>query len=282
MSLWLALQKAVPQHGLSRWMGRLAATERPALRALLIRLFMRIYRVDLREAERRSVDDYASFNDFFTRSLSVGVRPLPPDPGVAVSPADGTVSEAGAIAGDTLLQAKGIPYSLAALIGDGDFAARLSGGTYATVYLAPADYHRVHAPCDGTLRRSIAIPGALFSVNAHTESGIHGLFCRNERLVLEFETGFGPLAVVLVGALVVASIETPFGTPPSPYRRRVETHHDHVVGRGEEIGRFLVGSTVIVVFPPGACALDVGIRAGQRIRMGERLGVTTRDRSETA
>jgi phosphatidylserine decarboxylase len=282
MSIWLALQKAVPQHGLSRWMGRLAASERSALSAFLIRLFMRIYAVDLAEAERRSIADYVSFNDFFTRALAAGARPMSFDPEIAVSPADGTVSQTGAIAGDTMVQAKGVAYSAATLLGDADLAARFAGGTFATVYLAPADYHRVHAPCEGALRRSIAIPGALFSVNDHTESGIAGLFCRNERLVLEFDTRFGPLAVVLVGALVVASIETPFGTPRSPYRRLTETRHDRAVARGEEIGRFVVGSTVIVVFPPGACALDARIRAGQRIRMGEPLGAIRRDRAETA
>lgn len=282
MSVRLALQKAAPQHGLSRLMGRLAASERRALSTRLIRLFMRIYGVDLGEAERRSIDDYTSFNDFFTRALAAGVRPLPSDPAVVVSPADGTISEAGAIAGDQLFQAKGIPYSLASLLGDGDLAARLAGGTYATVYLAPADYHRVHAPCDGVLRRSIAIPGALFSVNAHTEAGIAGLFCRNERLVLEFDTRFGPLAIVLVGALIVASIATPFGTPPSPYRQRTETKHDRAVARGEEIGRFLVGSTVIVACPAGTCTLDTGICAGRRIRMGEPLGAIRPDRTETA
>jgi phosphatidylserine decarboxylase len=275
-------QQMLPQHGLSRLAGRLATSRRRWLKNGLIRLFARIYPVDLSESTRTAIDDYASFNDFFTRELAAGRRPLPPDPALLVSPSDGAISAAGAVDGDTLLKAKGIRYSVATLLGDSGIAARFAGGGFATIYLAPADYHRVHAPATGVLRRSRAIPGALFSVNARTEAGVEGLFCRNERLVLEFETAFGALAVVLVGALVVASIDTPFGTPSSPFTHRADTSHDTRVTRGQEIGRFLVGSTVIVIWPEGAAEAMPSLRPGTRIRMGEPLARITRDRSETA
>jgi len=276
-----ALQRFLPQHLISRGFGRLARTERPWLKNLLIRTFNAIYPVDLTEAARTSIHAYASFNDFFTRALADGRRPLPPDPGVFVSPADGCVSALGAVDAGTLLQAKGIRYSLATLLGDAALAAQFEGGRFATIYLGPSDYHRVHSPCRGVLRRSRAVPGALFSVNSTTEAGIEGLFCRNERLVLELDTEVGPIAVVLVGALIVASIETPFGTPASPFAVRTETLHATEVERGAEIGRFLVGSTVIVVWPPGAADLRTELRPGTRVRVGDAIATLTRARTET-
>jgi phosphatidylserine decarboxylase len=271
-----ALQRILPQHLVSRAFGRLARARRPWLKNLLVRTFNAIYPVDLREAARTTIQEYASFNDFFTRALADGRRPLPDDPRALVSPADGAVSQLGAIEAGTLMQAKGIRYSLAELLDDAMFAARFEGGRFVTVYLGPADYHRVHAPFDGVLRKSRAIPGALFSVNAGTEARVERLFCRNERLVLEFDTAIGPIAVVLVGALIVASIETPFDTPTSPYSKRIETSHSASVARGGEIGRFLVGSTVIVVWPAGVAELRTDLHAGRRVRMGEPIGAITR------
>jgi phosphatidylserine decarboxylase len=277
-----AMQRFVPQHGLSRLAGRLAESRTPWLRNALIRTFAGVYRVDLGEAARHAVADYHSFNDFFTRELGPGRRPLPPDPALVVSPADGVISALGPIEGDTLLQAKGIRYSLATLLGDARSAARFVGGGFLTVYLAPSDYHRVHAPAAGVLRTSRAIPGALFSVNARTESGVPGLFCRNERLVLEMEVDAAPFAIVLVGALLVASIATPFGTPPSPFRRRVETPHATAIARGDEIGRFLLGSTAIVAWPAGAAQVQPELASGTRIRMGEPIARLRRGGSGTA
>jgi phosphatidylserine decarboxylase len=267
----VALQRLAPQHLVSRGFGLLARVRTPWLKNALIRTFDALYRVDLSEAARTSIDEYASFNDFFTRALAQGRRPLADDPRALVAPADGVVSQCGDVADGTLLQAKGVRYPLAELLGDAPLASRLSGGGFATIYLGPADYHRVHAPLAGLLTRSRAIPGALFSVNARTEARVSGLFCRNERLVLEFTTDVGPLALVLVGALIVASIETPFGTPESPYAQRSEHEHAESVARGAEVGRFLVGSTVIVVWGAGAATLREGLAVGTRVRMGEAI-----------
>jgi phosphatidylserine decarboxylase len=267
---FVALQKLLPQHAISRMAGRLTRSSHPWISRTLIRTVARAFDISLDDAARKSLDDYRSFDDFFTRELAAGARPLPADPDVVVAPADGTVSQAGTIGDATLMQAKGVTYSLEGLLTDGALARCFEGGWFATIYLAPADYHRVHMPCAGTLRRTIAIPGALFSVNPRTEAGIHGLFCRNERLVCCFDTAAGPLVVVLVGALIVASIETVWGGPTSPYRTREAREHDLPIERGAEIGRFKMGSTVIVIaprsFPPLASP-----RPGRRLHMGEAL-----------
>jgi len=266
-----ALQRLVPQHAVSRAAGMLARTEARWLKNAFIGAFTRLYDVDLTEAKRSTPGDYDCFNDFFTRALRPGARPLPDDPLAIVSPADGTVSQAGAITdGGKLLQAKGHTYSLEALIGEP--AGRFEGGTFATVYLAPADYHRVHAPVAGTLVRTRAIAGALYSVNAATEATIPGLFARNERLVCTFDTDHGQVLVVLVGAMIVASIETVWPGPTSPYRGEILTAYDTGVARGAEIGRFLVGSTVIVCLEPGRARLDASLTPGRRVRMGEAIG----------
>jgi phosphatidylserine decarboxylase len=271
---FVALQRVLPQHALSRLAGMFTSSTHPWIRRPLIRLVSQAFGISLDEAARRSPDEYRSFDDFFTRELAPGARPMPSDPNVIVSPADGTVSQTGRISNATLLQAKGIGYSLEGLLTDADLARRLDGGWFATVYLAPADYHRVHMPFDGTLIQTVTVPGALFSVNARTENGVAGLFCRNERLVCVFDTAFGPLAVVLVGALIVASIETVWDGPASPYRDREIRTHALPLARGAEIGRFRMGSTVIVVAPP-TCPDIVGLTPGCRMRMGEALTATT-------
>jgi phosphatidylserine decarboxylase len=264
------LQRALPQHPLSRWLGHAAQAQTPWLRRALIRGFIRHYGVDLSEAERTDPDDYASFNDFFTRALAPGARPLYPDPAALISPADGTVSQAGRIDGDRLLQAKGTQYRLASLIGEE--APAFHGGSFVTVYLAPRDYHRVHLPTAGTLQRTTAIPGALFSVNARTEASISDLFCRNERLVCWFDTAHGRMLVVLVGALIVAGIRTVWGGPATPYARIQHDTWQLPLERGAEIGHFQAGSTVIVCCEPGRLRLNEHVCSGARIRMGEALG----------
>jgi len=241
----------------------------------LIRNFAKVYSVSLSEAQRQSFDDYESFNDFFTRALKPDARPLPADPLAVVSPADGVVSQSGRIERGRLLQAKGHTYSIEALAGEA--CPHFDGGTFATVYLAPSDYHRVHAPVRGRLLKTRAIPGALYSVNGSTEAAIEGLFARNERLVCEFQTTHGRVLVILVGAMIVASIETVWDGPASPYRREQVTRFDRdaqtprFYARGAEIGRFLLGSTVIVCFEKGKARFGSNITAGRTLKMGEAI-----------
>jgi len=265
-----AFQRLLPQHGLSRLAGRLAESEAPWIRRPFIHGFARAYGITLDEAAQDNLDDYRSFNDFFTRALKPGARPLDEDPLAILCPADGAISQVGSIDNGKLLQAKGHRYSLRSLIGEN--ADEFTGGEFATVYLAPHNYHRVHLPTAGTLVRTTAIPGELFSVNAMTESAIDNLFARNERLVCRFETDHGNMLVVLVGALIVASIETVWPGPASPYRSLEQTAHLEALARGDEIGRFLLGSTVIVCFEPGRAAFSGEIRAGTAVLMGQRLG----------
>ena len=268
MSVFVRLQKALPQHVVSRAAGRLASSE-GWVRRPLIRAFARAYGVDMAQAETRDLDAYASFNDFFTRSLRPGARPIAPDGAAVVSPADGVVSQSGRIERGELLQAKGVRYSFAALAGECASPA-FEGGAFATVYLSPSDYHRVHLPVAGRLVRTVAIPGKLFSVNTATEAEVEGLFAVNERLVCEFETDFGTVLLVMVGALIVASIETVWDGPASPYRERTVTAHDVAFEKGDEIGRFLLGSSVVLAFEPGRVALDLA--EGDVLRMGEAVG----------
>jgi phosphatidylserine decarboxylase len=268
---FVALQKLVPQHLVSRLAGRLTASTHPWLSRALIRTASRIFSVSLEDAARTSLDDYRSFDDFFTRELAPGARPMPEDPTALAAPADGTLSRFGTASGGTLIQAKGITYSLESLLCDARLARRFEGGWFATTYLAPADYHRVHMPFSATLRSTTAIPGELFSVNARTEAGISDLFCRNERLVCCFSSAAGPMVVVLVGALIVASIETVWEGPASPFRQLERRDHALTLERGSELGRFKMGSTVIVITPPGSFIPSPELRPGQRIRLGQAL-----------
>lgn len=268
--LFAILQRLLPQHAMSRLIGRLANSRAPWIRKPFIHGFARAYGVDMSEARQPSLDHYATFNDFFTRALRDGARPLDPDPAALLSPADGMISQVGDIDGERLLQAKGTSYRLSSLIADSD--RTFHGGSFATIYLAPRDYHRVHTPAAGTLTATTAIPGALFSVNARTEAAVSDLFCRNERLVCRFDTDHGAMLVVLVGAMIVASIETVWGGPVSPYQRLQSHSWQQPLERGAELGRFLLGSTVIVCCEPGRIAWDDNARRGARVRLGQRLG----------
>jgi phosphatidylserine decarboxylase len=265
-----AFQRLLPQHRLSRLVGYFANSQARWIRRPFIHGFARAYGITLEEALRGELDDYSSFNDFFTRALKPDARPLAKDPAAILCPADGKISQAGIIEDGRLLQAKGHQYSLRALVGED--AGEFSGGSFATVYLAPHNYHRVHLPVSGTLVRTTAIPGELFSVNSRTEAAIDNLFARNERLVCRFETDHGAMLVVLVGALIVASIETVWPGPASPYRRLEHTHLRESLQRGDEIGRFLLGSTVIVCFQPGRAQLAADVRTGAAVQMGRSLG----------
>jgi phosphatidylserine decarboxylase len=267
-------QHLLPKDLISAVMYRVARSERRWIARPLIRWFARAYGVDLTDAEHADFDRYPTFNGFFTRALKAGARTIEGGADTVVSPADGTLSEFGALDADTLLQAKGRRYSLAALLGEsGERVDALLGGSYCTVYLAPRNYHRVHAPLDAALRRTRYIPGRRFSVSLATAASIDGIFCRNERAVCWFDTALGPMVVVLVGALNVSSISTfnrgeiPSGVPqlwdePAPLR----------VARGAEIGRFNLGSTVVVLFARGAVRWGTRLTTGMPLAMGAALG----------
>jgi phosphatidylserine decarboxylase len=274
---FIGLQYLLPQNLLSRLVGWAAASRIGLVRTPLISLFRNRYAVDLAEAAQSDPGAYASFNDFFTRRLKAGARPPDADPRAALCPADGILSQAGPMRGDTLLQAKGIDYSAAALLGgDPSLAAEFAGGEFATVYLAPHNYHRVHMPLAGTLRSARFVPGDLFSVNAATAASVPGLFTRNERVACIFDTAAGPLAVVMVGALFVGSMSLAWTgriRPDGGRRVRELPAHDPIIAldRGAELGWFNMGSTVVVLFAPRGPALVGGLAPGRAVRVGERL-----------
>lgn len=276
-SLFITLQKLLPQHALSRLLGWVAQSELRFVAQPLIKAFMRAYKISLTEAQRKQPADYRSFNDFFTRALEADARPVTPDNNLLLSPADGYVSQLGPIESGTLLQAKGVSYSLAELLGNDtgtdDQAPTQppSAGQFITIYLAPSNYHRVHAPTAGQLSSTVAIPGKLFSVNETTANSIPGLFCRNERLVCHYASDQGPVSLVFVGAMIVASIETVWPETPSPYRNKSTRQVTHAFKQGEELGRFLLGSTVILCLPPNV-RFDSNLTPGAPVQMGQRLG----------
>lgn len=279
--LFITLQHLLPQHLLSRAAGALAELRRPRwLKNLLIRLFIRVFGVDMREAEEPDPEAYPDFNSFFTRPLRPGARPFAPEG--LLCPADGTISQIGRIEEHSIFQAKGRRYSTWALLGgDEQRSARYRNGHFATIYLSPKDYHRVHMPLDGELLATRYVPGDLFSVNQVTAEGVEGLFARNERLVCHFETPAGPMAMVLVGAMIVAGIDTVWAGQLAPSRRTVlERDYRRLpepvsLERGEEMGRFRLGSTVILLFPEGSVEWGPGLTAGGTVRLGQALGLMT-------
>ncbi len=274
--LFISLQALLPQHTLSRWIGRLAELERPFwLKNTLIQLFMRAYDISLEEAVCEDPKGFPHFNAFFTRDLKENARPQGNT--ALISPADGCVSQRGTISQGQLIQAKGHYYTTAALLADGttpSLADKFEDGSFATIYLSPKDYHRVHMPCSGTLRSTRYVPGALFAVNDTTAQNLPGLFAKNERLVCLFDTDDGPLAVVLVGAMIVAGIETVWGGVESPAPSAVRVQHwpseqAPQFAAGDEIGRFFLGSTVIVLSPKAD--LEWSVDAGDSVRMKANL-----------
>ncbi len=278
-TLFILLQRLVPQHGLSRLVGWFARSEIPWIANTFIRGFARHYQVDMSEAAEPSLEAYPSFNAFFTRALLADARPLDSDPAAIVCPADGSVSQIGSITGGSIFQAKGRYFSCENLLGDAERADPFHNGHFATIYLSPRDYHRVHMPLAGTLTAQTYIPGDLFSVNPTTANNIDSLFARNERLVCYFDTKLGPVAVVMVGAMIVAGISTVWGgqiAPPSkqPVTRDFTRKPAKVkLDRGEEMGQFMLGSTVILLFPEGSISWDERFREGAATRMGARLGM---------
>ena len=268
-------QYLLPKSGLTALAGRIASGQGGDNTLRLIRWFVGRYGVDMSEAAEPDLAHYASFNDFFTRALKPGVRPLADAP--LICPVDGAVSQFGAIDRDRIFQAKGHRYSTTALVGgDAALAAPYFGGHFATIYLSPKDYHRIHMPCAGRLLRMIHVPGALFSVNPTTARGVPGLFARNERVVCVFESAQGPFVLVLVGATIVGSMATVWHglvNPPRPGVLRDWTYADRDIrlAQGEEMGRFLLGSTVVLLFPPGPLRFNPDWAPGRSVRLGEAM-----------
>ncbi|MER2492232.1 archaetidylserine decarboxylase [Catenovulum sediminis] len=272
----VALQYITPQHALSRVVGMLAASQNKLISQAFIRWFAGAYHIRLEEAQVKKLSDFASFNDFFTRALEIDARPI--ETSEWVSPVDGEVSQCGKIDGDSIFQAKGHNYSLTTLLGgDEENAAVYKDGCFSTIYLSPSDYHRIHMPCTGRLKRMVYVPGKLFSVNQATTRNVNGLFARNERVVCFFDTEYGELAMVLVGAMIVASIETIWSgviTPPTG-RRPFTWHYDNqppiIIEKGQEMGRFKLGSTVVMTFANPHLDFADGAQAGKKVRLGEVL-----------
>jgi phosphatidylserine decarboxylase len=275
--LFALLQRALPQHWLSKGMHALARSRQRPIRNALIGTVLRGYpQIDMHEALQPDPFAYPSFNAFFTRELRPGVRPIADDAACAVSPVDGTLSQLGRTDSGKLLQAKGMDYTCDALLADTASAARYVGGSFACLYLAPYNYHRIHMPLDGVLRATRYVPGHLFSVNASTARSVPQLFARNERVVCDFDTDHGPLCMVLVGALFVGSIETVFAGEINPPRgrggqvRAIEAGAGRRFVRGEELGRFNMGSTVIVLFGEPA-RFASRVEPNSPVRLGQPL-----------
>jgi phosphatidylserine decarboxylase len=272
------LQYALPKQRLTTLAGRVAGARGGPMTTRLIRWFVARYGVDMSEAANPDIASYASFNEFFTRPLKPGLRPV--SQAEFVSPVDGAISQFGLIDDHHILQAKGHRFTTTALLGgDATLAARFRHGSFANLYLSPRDYHRLHMPCDGRLVRMVHVPGALFSVNPATARGVPGLFARNERVVCSFESdGHGPFVMVLVGATIVGSMATVWhgvvnprggGSPVSEWDY---AGRDIVLRKGEEMGRFLLGSTVVMLFQQGSIAFNPDWAPERAVRLGEAMG----------
>jgi len=275
-------QYVLPKQAITTFGGWVASGEWGVATTRIIRWFVGKYQVNMAEAAHPDVASYASFNDFFTRALKPGVRPVAQAD--LICPVDGAISQFGSVHGDQIFQAKGHSYSTAALVGgDASLAAQFKGGHFATLYLSPKDYHRIHMPCDGKLTRMIHVPGELFSVNPTTARGVPGLFARNERVVCVFDGQHGPFVLVLVGATIVGSMATVWHgvvNPPRVKEVRVWNYGEGqampvTLKQGQEMGRFLLGSTVVILFPAGACNFNSEWQAGRSIRMGEAMASLT-------
>ena len=277
--LFVLSQYVTPQLGVSNLAGRLADNDRsPALKNRVIKWFIGRYGVDMSEAAEPNPEAYATFNDFFTRELKPGIRPLADGEKTLVSPVDGAISQLGQVTGDRVFQAKGQSFSLSELLGGEEATtAPFADGEFSTIYLSPKDYHRIHMPMAGTLRQMIHVPGKLFSVNPVTAENVPNLFARNERVVCIFDTASGPMALVLVGAMIVGSVETRWAGVVVPGSRQVtstlyEGEQAISFDKGEEMGRFRLGSTVIMVMPKGSVSWNSNQVAGKTVRMGEAFG----------
>ncbi|MBU0900662.1 MAG: phosphatidylserine decarboxylase [Gammaproteobacteria bacterium] len=277
--LFILSQYLLPHHLLSRLIGCAAECRAGWFKNRLIGWFAKQYQVNMSEAQVEDLTAFAHFNDFFTRALKDGARPLDSSPGAVLSPADGAISQLGKIEQGRIFQAKGHSFSVIELLGgDTERAAAFMGGDFATVYLSPKDYHRVHMPLAGTLKEMVYVPGRLFSVNQTTAENVPELFARNERVVCLFDTERGPMAVVLVGAMIVASIETVWAGLVTPPKRELKTFKYDDAARapislekGAELGRFKLGSTAIVLFGPEQVQWAEELTANSAVQMGQRL-----------
>jgi phosphatidylserine decarboxylase len=275
---FITLQHLLPQHALSRLAGFLAETKITWIKQRFISWFIQRYNVDMSIAAEPNANTYQNFNEFFTRPLADGQRPIVSDANTIACPADGCISQIGTINNGHIFQAKGQEYSLLELVGgDVDMAKQFMDGSFATVYLSPKDYHRVHMPLGGTLQTMIHVPGDLFSVNETTANHVPRLFARNERVVTLFETEHGPMAVILVGAMIVASIETVWAGLVTPKKKCIQTTHynrteEIYLQKGEEMGRFKLGSTAIVLLGKAAAEWNNDLVATSPVVMGEKMG----------
>jgi phosphatidylserine decarboxylase len=277
---YVDLQKALPHHLLSRLMYKLSHARWAPLKNFLINKIIDFYKVDMSQALQPDAQAYDSFNAFFTRQLRPDARPLADAEDAVLCPADGALSQAGTIRDGRIFQAKGRDFGLLELLGgEAQWSQRFAGGQFATVYLSPRDYHRVHMPVGGELRKMLHVPGRLFSVNPTTTRLLPELFARNERVVCLFETPAGPMAVILVGAIFVSSIDTVWAGTVTPASRRVaDWHYGEQVAqpitleRGQEMGRFNMGSTVIVLFGRGQIEWAQDLLPGMELRMGRQIG----------
>ncbi|WP_029414252.1 archaetidylserine decarboxylase [Acidovorax radicis] len=272
-------QYLMPKQALTTLAGKFASARLGSLTTSVIRRFVARYNVNMAEAANPDITSYASFNDFFTRALRPGARPLATAD--LICPVDGAISQLGPIAKDQVFQAKGHTYSTTALVGgDAAAAARFDNGHFATLYLSPRDYHRIHMPCAGELTRMVHVPGDLFSVNPTTARGVPGLFARNERVVCFFESAQGPFVLVLVGATIVGSMATVWHGQVNPPRTGTLRQWDYAKGQvslrqGEEMGRFLLGSTVVMLFPAGPLQFNPQWAPTRPIQLGEAMAQHT-------
>lgn len=274
MNLFTTIQQFVPQQKISKAAGRLAASRHPMVKRAFIRSFAKAYDISLEDYERQSLNAYESFNDFFTRELKDDARAIDTTAQGIVSPADGLISQLGQIQDHKLLQAKGRHYDIGQLLANNEDGNYFADGSFATVYLAPSNYHRVHMPFAGTLTKTRYVPGTLFSVNTTTAANVPDLFARNERLVCLFDTEYGKAAVVLVGAMIVAGIETVATGKITRTDDIQEAEHNMKLKKGDELGRFYLGSTAIVVLPKAAKAdWQDNIMANTAVQMGQLLGL---------
>ena len=279
-------QYLFPKHAMTVFAGLVANAEAGSVTTEIIRRFVRKYRVNMDEAENPDIASYASFNAFFTRALRAGARPLANAD--YICPVDGAISQFGPIEQDQIFQAKGHTYSTTALVGgDAALAAQFQNGSFATIYLSPRDYHRIHMPCDGRLTRMIYIPGTLFSVNPTTARGVPGLFARNERVVCVFESDKGPFVLTLVGATIVGSMATVWHGIVNPPRTRAVREWTYApdqvsLKKGDEMGRFLLGSTVVLLFPQHTLDFHEEWEAARPVRLGEALGHPTQGKTHVS
>ncbi len=268
------VQYILPKHLLSRMVGWLAAAQAGFITQFFIKIFIKAFKVDMSEAKHSDPSYYRTFNEFFTRELKDDIRPIEEDDKQLCHSVDGRVSQFGKIIGDDIFQAKGHNYSLSTLLGGKpELAKAFKGGSFATIYLSPKDYHRIHMPIDGTLTDTLHVPGELFSVNPLTAENVPGLFARNERVVTLFDTPVGKVAIVLVGATIVASIETVWAGNITPPAGKTVQHWQHEgenisLAKGEEMGRFKLGSTIVVCFEPDAVEF-ADLQAGMVTRLGQ-------------